>query len=809
MNMRAKNRSVLVGLLLLAAIGRGVADDCIEYADYMHWVEAFDYQVRPRDLKVVGDRLYILDPHQDVRILSLVDGRPTAVLGTVPSGNSTYGMDVVDDILFLANNYDGLVIYNVEDLYSPDQIAMVPISTASSVCVDGGIAYVCSAVYGFTVVDVSDPYHPQVRSVVPLGRLARLAVCGTVVYAANYNNQMTIVDCSAPGEPVVVGTRPIPTSVTGMKVKDSLLYVLGQPNGPDIFALADPLQPVLLTHITLPHHCFGIDIVDGAACVAIQGRGVAVIDVRNPANISLIGTIDARGPTEAVAIAGSYALLGAENQGIDVVDISGMAIAPELDHITMPANPRAVVTREGLAYVANYTHGLTVVDVRDPRQLSFVGNTHTRGRAEAVAVSGDVAWLASWESGLQAVDVSDPAHPSYLGGIEVSDFAVDVVAMDDVVIVSARNDGLCIVDGHDPANLAIITYQELASPVAGLELIGTRLFVANEGSGLEILDVSNPAVPVRFGGLDYPGWNIHDVAVSEDLAILADGSGYVHVVDVSNPTWPTLVGSVRVLEHPWRISARGHLAAVDAWSTKLVDFENPGEPRIIGGFQELADPTVTADCILGVTSSDDGNLLCALPLPCGGPVAVQVWGFTAACTAEAVHLAWFHALSQDTEFRVRGEHDDQPTVSWTVTGYPDAAGEGHADDASAAARRPGTVRYRLECRPAGQAWQVIAETSIVVPPMDIPTLASARPNPFNPRTEVRFTLPAAVGAVLAVYDTRGQLVDTLVDDVLPAGEHVGVWDGQDARGGAMPSGTYFCLLTTAWGTQSTKMVLVR
>ena len=70
-------------------------------------------------------------------------------------------------------------------------------------------------------------------------------------------------------------------------------------------------------------------------------------------------------------------------------------------------------------------------------------------------------------------------------------------------------------------------------------------------------------------------------------------------------------------------------------------------------------------------------------------------------------------------------------------------------------------------------------------------------------------LPETVGTKLAVYDARGQLVVTLIDGVLTAGNHVGTWDGHDARGGELPSGTYFWRLTTSWGTQTTKMVLVR
>ena len=86
---------------------------------------------------------------------------------------------------------------------------------------------------------------------------------------------------------------------------------------------------------------------------------------------------------------------------------------------------------------------------------------------------------------------------------------------------------------------------------------------------------------------------------------------------------------------------------------------------------------------------------------------------------------------------------------------------------------------------------------------------SCFPNPFNPRTTVSFTLPTAGPIQVAIYDAKGQMVARLVDESLAAGAHTVDWDGRDAHGASMPSGTYFCRLTTPWGTETRKMGLVR
>ncbi|MFO7652850.1 MAG: S8 family serine peptidase [Candidatus Krumholzibacteriia bacterium] len=83
------------------------------------------------------------------------------------------------------------------------------------------------------------------------------------------------------------------------------------------------------------------------------------------------------------------------------------------------------------------------------------------------------------------------------------------------------------------------------------------------------------------------------------------------------------------------------------------------------------------------------------------------------------------------------------------------------------------------------------------------------PNPFNPRTTLRFELARAGTVELAVFDARGRLVRQLLSGELPSGSHAVLWDGCDAAGRPAGSGTYLALLRTAEGRDRHKMLLVR
>ncbi len=88
-------------------------------------------------------------------------------------------------------------------------------------------------------------------------------------------------------------------------------------------------------------------------------------------------------------------------------------------------------------------------------------------------------------------------------------------------------------------------------------------------------------------------------------------------------------------------------------------------------------------------------------------------------------------------------------------------------------------------------------------------LASARPNPFQTGTEIRFSLPAASDHSLTVYNVAGRHVRTLSSGVRAAGPHTVAWDGRNDEGQRLPSGVYFCTLRAPAGSLQERVVLQR
>ncbi len=83
------------------------------------------------------------------------------------------------------------------------------------------------------------------------------------------------------------------------------------------------------------------------------------------------------------------------------------------------------------------------------------------------------------------------------------------------------------------------------------------------------------------------------------------------------------------------------------------------------------------------------------------------------------------------------------------------------------------------------------------------------PNPFNPNTTIRFTIPYDSHVKLAIYDVTGRLVKELINEKKEADFYEVVWDGSDMNGERIASGVYFYHLAAGNLNRTRKMIILR
>jgi hypothetical protein len=103
----------------------------------------------------------------------------------------------------------------------------------------------------------------------------------------------------------------------------------------------------------------------------------------------------------------------------------------------------------------------------------------------------------------------------------------------------------------------------------------------------------------------------------------------------------------------------------------------------------------------------------------------------------------------------------------------------------------------------GEIEDQLAKISIAVIPGDF-SLSQNYPNPFNPSTKIKFDVPAAVNVEISVFNSLGEKVADLVDEVKEAGQYEFSWNATH-----LPSGIYFYKMKAGEFVSTKKMILMR
>ena len=176
-------------------------------------------------------------------------------------------------------------------------------------------------------------------------------------------------------------------------------------------------------------------------------------------------------------------------------------------------------------------------------------------------------------------------------------------------------------------------------------------------------------------------------------------------------------------------------------------------------------------------------------------------------TGEAV-LTWSTASElNNAGFDV--EFSTSPDAGFTKVGY--VAGEGTTDitqtyqfSHSVAGFAGQTAYYRLKQVDFDGAFEYSDVVALDLPAASDAALHPAYPNPFNPTTTLSFALPVEGEIKLTIYDSMGREIQTLIDGVLPAGNHTRQFNAT-----GLANGIYMYRLETPTQTFSNTVLLLK
>ncbi|UCE06096.1 MAG: T9SS type A sorting domain-containing protein, partial [bacterium] len=110
---------------------------------------------------------------------------------------------------------------------------------------------------------------------------------------------------------------------------------------------------------------------------------------------------------------------------------------------------------------------------------------------------------------------------------------------------------------------------------------------------------------------------------------------------------------------------------------------------------------------------------------------------------------------------------------------------------------------------AKQTVPILHDTEIDVTQPTGLKLYQNHPNPFNPRTTIRFDLSKAGHVKMVIFDMMGRMVSEVVDHFYECGSYSVDWEAVDSNGCALVSGVYLCRLQCGSSTETIKLLLIQ
>lgn len=203
---------------------------------------------------------------------------------------------------------------------------------------------------------------------------------------------------------------------------------------------------------------------------------------------------------------------------------------------------RAIALSDGIAYVGTESQ-LLLLDVANPRRPALVSQMDLPSAVRDIAVQGNYVYVQTTQ-GLRIVDVSNRTIPTLVGSFLSWGFGgVEVLG---AYAYLADGLGLRILNISNPSAPTLAGTYTAGSNAVGLALDGDFAYLSFGFQGLRVISVANPASPQLVGSylFDTPH-SASDVFVSGDHAYVRSGvgqSGDVYILDVSNPAMPVKVG---------------------------------------------------------------------------------------------------------------------------------------------------------------------------------------------------------------------------------------------------------------------------
>jgi choice-of-anchor B domain-containing protein len=484
-----------------------------------------------------------------------------------------------------------------------------------------------------------------------------------------------------------------------------------------------------------------------------------------------------------------YALIGTK-QGTSIINLSNPANPVESAFIPGPQSTwRDIKVHSHYAYIitegTGSGNGLQIVDLSQLPASATLVNTLTTWfeRAHNIFIDNGYAFVIGTNGGggMHILDLSDPVNPVRTAYYTQSSYIHDVYVWDDTVIAAAE-DTYDLIDITNKSNPQLISSSAALPGIyahSGWMTEDKRYFI-----GAEEFDVRDITI-----------WDLQD-RTSWDLVV---------------SSWHMPGGSGTDPVH--NIFVKGNYAHISYYKHGYVvlDISDPANPFLAGEYDTYPSGSGTYNGAWGCYPYLPSGITIISDIQTGlyvfqfeDPLPVELSSFTAAVNKQDVTLNWSTASeTNNLGFEIQRKSDHGYNTIGFVEGNGSTVGT-HNYSFRDENLQLGNYSYRLKQVDFDGSINYSDEINVDIITLSEFVLNQNYPNPFNPTTTIDFTVPSPEFVTIEVYNSLGERVIELVNQMKEAGAYTIEFNAAN-----LPSGIYFARMNAGSYSQLIKMNLIK
>ncbi len=252
-------------------------------------------------------------------------------------------------------------------------------------------------------------------------------------------------------------------------------------------------------------------------------------------------------------------------------------------------------------YIAYGEGGLKIIDITDPKEFEFLSSFDSQVQNVIdVIVKDNTAYVADMYKGIFILDVLNPQNPILLSNLTIDGRIHSIFLWNNFLIINSREMGIRIVDISNPNAPSLVRSYKTPEISLSCAVYKNYLYIADSKS-LEILQISNDG-ELKFVGRILSEFDIEDLFIEQDRLYVVDTEGanifvgspnrddnvktILKIFSLTNASSPTLLGKYETekvtTEKSRRLFVKDNIAylSVGFDGIEIIDVSNPSAPTI-------------------------------------------------------------------------------------------------------------------------------------------------------------------------------------------------------------------------------------